>query len=238
MTMKIDRKLFQRVMCLFVLALVFAGTVCDVSAQTKRRVRRGRRTATKPVIPYYTVPVNTIIRVRLNQQLNSGTARVGDRFSANVTEPVYAGAGVEVIPVGGKILGRVTVVNRAQKRKPGNITVAFDSVQLPNGRTAVINGSLSALQADNVNADNEGTVKGTSNKKRDAVFIGGGVATGAIIGAIAGGGKGAAIGGILGGALGTGARVFEKEKEADVKSGTEFGVVLNRSVSLPASTVR
>ena len=88
-----------------------------------------------------------------------------------------------------------------------------------------------------VNADNEGTVKGTSNQKRDAVFIGGGVATGAIIGAIAGGGKGAAIGGILGGALGTGARVFEKEKEAEVKSGTEFGVILNRSVSLPASTV-
>jgi hypothetical protein len=89
-----------------------------------------------------------------------------------------------------------------------------------------------------VNSDNEGTVKGTSNKKRDAVFIGGGAAGGAIIGAIAGGGKGAAIGGILGGVIGTGARVFEKEKEADVKSGTEFGVILNRSISLPAATVR
>ncbi|HEV7475710.1 MAG TPA: hypothetical protein VGN90_16770 [Pyrinomonadaceae bacterium] len=236
--MKIDSKLVQRVMCLLALAMLLAGTVFDVSAQTKRRARRGRRTAAKPVIPYYTVPADTVIRVRLNEQLNSGTARVGDRFSANVTEPVYAGGGVEVIPVGSKVWGHVTVVNRAQKRKPGNITVAFNSVQLPNGRTAAINGSLSTLQADNVNADNEGTVKGRSNKKRDAVFIGGGAATGAIIGAIAGGGKGAAIGGILGGALGTGARVFEKEKEADVKSGTEFGVILNRSVSLPASTVR
>nr|MDQ3819573.1 hypothetical protein [Acidobacteriota bacterium] len=98
--------------------------------------------------------------------------------------------------------------------------------------------SLTSLQADKVNADNEGTVRGRSNTKRDAVFIGGGAATGAIIGAIAGGGKGAAIGAILGGGLGTGARVYEKEQEAVVKSGTEFGVVLNQSVSLPASNAR
>jgi hypothetical protein len=189
-------------------------------------------------VTYYTVPADTIIRVRLNEPLNSRTARVGDRFSANVVEPVYAGGGTEVIPVGSKVWGQVTIVNRAQKRKPGNITVAFNQVELPNGRTAAINGSLTTLQADNVNADNEGTVKGGSNTKRDAVFIGGGAATGAIIGAIAGGGKGAAIGAILGGGLGTGARVLENEKEAEVKSGTEFGVILNRSVSLPASNVR
>jgi hypothetical protein len=218
---------------LFVLLILIAGTVFDVSGQTKRRRRKPA-----PKIPIYTVPTDTVIRVRLNESLNSGTARIGDRFSANVVEPVYAGTGIEVIPVGSKVWGRVTAANRAQRRKPGNITVAFNSVVLPNGKSYTINGSLTTLQADDVNADNEGTVKGTSNKKRDAVFIGGGVAGGAIIGGIAGGGKGAAIGGILGGVLGTGARVFEKEKEAEVKSGTEFGVILNRSVSLPASTAR
>ena len=214
----------------------------DVSAQRRRRARRGRRTVTRVVTPpiqYYTVPTDTVIRVRLNESLNSGTARIGDRFTTNVVEPAYGGtSGVEVVPVGSKIGGRVTQVNRAGKRTPGNITVAFDSITLPNGRTAVINGSLTTLEADKVNADNEGTVKGGSNRNRDAVFIGGGVGAGAIIGGIAGGGKGAVIGGILGGALGTGARVLEKEKEAEVKSGTEFGVILNRAVSLPASTVR
>jgi hypothetical protein len=239
---KIDSKLVQRVVTLLVLMIMVAGTVFEVSAQRRRRGRRGRRAVTHTVTPppappiqYYTVPANTVMRARLNEELNSGTARVGDRFSANVVEPVYAGGGVSVVPVGSKVWGRVTLVNRAQKRKPGNITVAFDSLELPNGARYTINGSLTTLQADNVNADNEGTVKGTSNQKRDAVFIGGGAATGAIIGAIAGGGKGAAIGGILGGALGTGARVLEKEKEAEVKSGTEFGVILNRSVSLPAA---
>ncbi|HUS10332.1 MAG TPA: hypothetical protein VMZ30_07685 [Pyrinomonadaceae bacterium] len=233
-------KLMKRLMVFLVLLTMVAATVLEVSAQ-RRRTRRGRRTVTRVVTPpvqYYTVPADTIIRVRLNESLDSGTARIGDRFTANVVEPVYAGSGIEVVPVGGKVSGRVTQVNRAQKRRPGNITVAFDGITLPNLRRTVINGSLTTLQADDVNSDNEGTVKGGSNQKRDAVFIGGGVATGAIIGAIAGGGKGAAIGGILGGALGTGARVFEKEKEAEVKSGTEFGVILNRSVSLPATTVR
>jgi len=240
---KMNNKLFQRVVCLFVLMIV-AGSVFEISAQGRRR-RRGRRAITRTVTPpppppiqYYTVPADTIMRVRLNESLNSGNARSGDRFSANVVEPVYAGGGVEVIPVGSKVLGQVTQVNRAQKRKPGNITVSFVSLQLPNGTSYQINGSLTTLQADNVNSDNEGTVKGGSNSKRDAVFIGGGVAGGAIIGGIAGGGKGAVIGGILGGALGTGARVLENEKEAEVKSGTEFGVILNRSVSLPASIMR
>jgi hypothetical protein len=229
-----NNKLIRQTLVLLVLLTIFAGTMFDVSAQTRRR--RGRRTTPKaPAVKYYTVPVNTIMRVRLNESLNSGTARIGDRFSSNVTEPVYGSTGVEVIPVGSKIWGHVTQVNRAQKRKPGNITVAFESVQVPSGKSYPINGSLASLDTDRVNADNEGTVKGTSNRKRDAVFIGGGVATGAIIGAIAGGGKGAAIGGLLGGALGTGARVLEKEKEAEVKSGTEFGVILNRSVSLPAA---
>lgn len=227
-------KLIKRSMVLLILLTIFAGTVFDVSAQRRRRTRRRTTKVVTPAVKYYTVPTDTVIRVRLNESLNSGTARIGDRFSSNVTEPVYGGgSGVDVIPVGSKIWGRVTQVTRAGKRTPGNITVAFDSAQLPSGKSYPINGSLSSLETDRVNADNEGTVKGTSNRKRDAVFIGGGAATGAIIGAIAGGGKGAAIGGILGGALGTGARVLEKEKEAQVKSGTEFGVILNRAVSLP-----
>ena len=232
--MKINRKLVTRQLTILVLLTIVAGAVFDASAQR----RRTRRRVPAPVVRYYTVPTNTVFRVRLNESLNSGTARIGDRFSTNVIDPVFAGNGVEVIPVGSRVWGRVTQVARAAKRKPGNITVAFNSVSLPNGRTAVINGSLTTLDADDVNADNEGSVKGTSNRKRDAIFIGGGVGAGAIIGGIAGGGKGALIGGILGGALGTGARVLEKEKEAEVKSGTEFGVILNRAVSLPAATVR
>jgi hypothetical protein len=220
---------------LVLLAVIFGSVVPSFAATQRRRVRRRTRVTrtTTPPVRYFTVAANQVIRARMDTELNSGTARVGDRFSASVTEPVYGESGVEVIPVGSKVWGRVTVVNRAQRRRPGNISVSFYQVELPNRARHIINGSLTSLQTDQVNADNEGTVKGGSNRKRDEVFIGGGAVAGGLIGAIAGGGKGAAIGAILGGVAGTGARVYENEKEADVKSGTQFGVILNRSVSLP-----
>ena len=237
------RNLARRATNLLVLFALILGTVVPSFAATQRRRtkrRRSRATVTRrttppaPPIRYYTVPANTVMRVRIDTALSSKTARIGDRFSATVTEPVYGGgSGVDVVPVGSKVWGRVSSVRQAGRRTPGNIAVSFYQVELPSGARHTINGSLSSLQADNVNSDNEGTVSGRSNRKRDAVFIGGGAATGALIGAIAGGGKGAAIGAILGGGLGTGARVYEKEQDAEVKSGTEFGVILNRAVSLP-----
>jgi hypothetical protein len=236
---KNGKNLARRATNLLILFALILGTVVPSFAATQRRRTRRRAPATRratppPAVRYYTVPVNTVMRVRMDTELNSKTARTGDRFSATVTEPVYGGgSGVDVIPVGSKVWGRVTTVRRAGRRTPGNIAVNFYQVELPNGVRPAINGSLSSLQADNVNSDNEGTVTGKKNTKRDAVFIGGGAATGALIGAIAGGGKGAAIGAILGGGLGTGARVYENEQDAEVKSGTEFGVILNRAVSMP-----
>ena len=239
---QVNSNLARRALGFLVLIALVAGSVLPAFGQ-RRRTRRTPRLGkyTRPVQTkpsYYTVPANTVIRVRMNEEINSGNARIGDRFSTTVTEPVYTAGGLEVIPVGSRVWGRVTSVRKAGRRTPGNISVSFNQVALPSGMARSINGSLTSLQTDDVNSDNEGTVKGRGNRKRDAVFIGGGAATGAIIGAIAGGGKGAAIGAILGGGLGTGARVYEKEQEAEVKSGTEFGVILNQSVALPAANVR
>ncbi|HEY0379542.1 MAG TPA: hypothetical protein VGC87_21670 [Pyrinomonadaceae bacterium] len=239
---QVNRSMARRAFGFLILIALVAASVIPASAQrrrTRRNVRLGRYTRQVKAQPtYLTVAANTVIRVRMNEEINSGNARVGDRFSTTVTEPVYAGGGTEVVPVGSRVWGRVSSVRKAGRRTPGNISVSFYQVELPNGMSRSINGSLTSLQADDVNADNEGTVRGKGNRKRDAIFIGGGATTGAIIGAIAGGGKGAAIGAILGGGLGTGARVYEKEKEAQVKSGSEFGVILNQSVSLPATNVR
>jgi hypothetical protein len=244
MFMKTNKILAQRALSLIALLAIVAATVIPASAQTRRRPRpRVRRPAvTRTVTPpvrYYTLGADQTIRVRMDNELNSRTARVGDRFSTTTVDPVYAD-GVEVIPAGSKVWGRVTTVKRAERRSPGTISVNFNTVEMPNRAKYTVNGSLSSLSGDNdsVNADNESTVEGRSNEKRDIVFIGGGAATGAIIGAIAGGGKGAGLGALIGGALGTGGRVYEKEQQAVVKAGTEFGVSLNRSVSLPEYRTR
>ena len=236
--MKTNKNLAQRALSLIALFAIIAATVVPATAQrrrTRRPVRRPAATRTvTPPVRYHTLGADQTIRVRMDNELNSKTARVGDRFSTTTVDPVYAD-GVEVIPAGSKVWGRVMTVKRAERRSPGTISVSFNTIEMPNRARHTINGSLASLSGDDndVNADNESTVKGRSNEKRDIVFIGGGAATGAIIGAIAGGGKGAGIGAIIGGALGTGGRLYEKEQQAVVKSGTEFGVSLNRSVRLP-----
>ncbi len=49
----------------------------------------------------------------------------------------------------------------------------------------------------------------------------------------AGGGKGAAIGAGVGAVGGLIAKKMSKGPDAEVKSGTEFGVILNKGISLP-----
>ena len=240
----------SKVTSLLVLFAIIAGSIVPAFAQTRRRpaLRRGGTTTAvrkatpvqpaQPAIRYHSVPADTVMRVRMNEKISSGNSRVGDRFTTTVVDPVYV-HGVEVVPAGSKITGRVTAIDRASRRsKAGTIEVKFVSLELPNGSDFPINGTLTSLQADDVNVDNEGEVEGRSAVKRNTVFIGGGAATGALIGAIAGGGKGAGVGAGGGAGLGGAGARFSKGHEAEVNPGTEFGVLLSRAVTLPESRVR
>ncbi len=185
----------------------------------------------------YTVESGTIIRVRMNQELSSKSARVGDTFNVNVTEPVYSNNGVVVVPTGSTVVGRVDSVTKAKKGgDPGSIDVSFTQIRLPNGTNRVINGSLTSLDSKSAKSDNEGAASGDDRKNDKIIFIGGGAGGGAILGGIIGGGKGAVIGGILGALGGLAGERLTRGEEATVKSGTEFGINLNRSVSMPKFT--
>ena len=237
----VNKNSARRVYASFILlALIAAGTL-PALAQTRRSrrpARSARAVANNRAPVYYSVAAGQTLQVRMNEHLSSESARRGDRFTATVMIPVYV-RGVEVIPAGSTVTGRVTNVKRAQRRgKAGWLSVAFVSLELPNGMTRGINGSLTDLTNEGATFDEEGQVTGRGSTKRNAVFIGGGAATGALIGAIAGGGKGAGIGAGVGGGLGVAGALFSRGKEAVVKPGTEFGVILNQSISLPASNVR
>lgn len=242
---KVEGKLAQRVLGILVLIALMAGSMLPAFGQ-KRRTRRNRprlgrytRPVERPTPPrYFTVNAGKKIRVRMNEQISSENARVGDRFTTTVVDPVYV-SGVEVIPAGSIINGRVTEVHRARSQsKAGTIAVQFISLEMPGGATRNLNGSLADLSNETVTYDSEGQVKGRSSTKRNIVFIGGGATVGALIGAIASGGKGAGIGLGIGAGLGVAGAYFAKGQEAVVKPGTEFGVILNQSITLPASNVR
>ncbi len=224
------------VIAAFMSAVMFAGAF-DISAQVKRKpvIKKKVTTVRKPVAAkLYTVPSGKKIRVRMNETISSKTARIGDRFTAIVTEPVYSTGGVIVIPTGSELVGRVDAVKSARKGgNVGEIDASFIQVVLPNGAKRAINGSLTELVSNDAKSDSEGTASGDKTKHRKVKFIGGGAAGGLLLGAAVGGGKGALIGGIIGGVGGLIAETQTKGEEAEVKSGTEFGVYLNQSVSMP-----
>jgi hypothetical protein len=205
------------------IVILVAGSSLEGLAQTKKK---------RPV--YYSVAANQVLRVRINQELNSETARIGDTFTSTLVDPVYSKNGVLLAPQGSSVNGSVTAVQRAQKDgKPAVLDVAFTGIRLPNGVYRSLNGSLTDLSSSTGSSDNEGSVTAHKTSHRKVKFIGGGAAGGAVIGAIAGGGKGAAIGAGVGAVAGLIGGKLKKGHEVKVKSGTEFGVILNRAFSLP-----
>lgn len=192
-------------------------------------------TKPKPKPKLYPIAINRTIHVRLDQKLSSKNASVGDHFTTTVVDPVYSTGGASLIPAGSTIGGHVTQVRKAQRKgEPGYIAVVFNSVTLPNHYQRTMNGSLTNLDTGKTTSDNEGGAGAKKTSKRNLKFIGGGAGAGLVIGAIAGGGKGAAIGAGVGAAVGVAGALLKKGKEAEVNAGTEFGVILNQSIALPA----
>ena len=228
------KKLFNFKVLTAILAVVFVFGTFEAMAQKRRPTINRRAAVSRTSANLYTVPRGERIRVRMNETLSSKTARAGDTFTTNVTEPVYSNNGVVVIPVGSTIVGRVSSVKQAKKGgDPGSIDVNFTEVKLPNGTRRSINGSLTDLDTKKAKSDNEGSASGDDRKNDKLIFIGGGAAGGAILGGAIGGGKGALIGGILGAVGGLAGERLTKGEDAEVKSGTEFGVYLNQSASFP-----
>ena len=175
----------------------------------------------------------------MNQTLNSRTSRVGDRFQTTVVTPVYAG-GVEVVPAGSIIEGRVASVASARTRgRDGQMGVAFDALVLPDGTKYQMVGVLTELQdvrAGKVDAENE--VSGNSSEKRNVIYVGGGTAGGAVIGGAIGGAKGAGIGAIIGAGAGVAGVMLTKGNEAELRSGAEIGMRTDQPITFSVRSER
>jgi hypothetical protein len=196
-----------------VVALVSISSVA--SAQTKKRTTTTKRPA--PLIP-----VGTNLKIRINDTLSSKENRVGDRFTATVIDPsrfdeATVHGHISSIQKSGKVKGRTSM------------NLAFDSVELRDGRKGVMHGYVTRVYGDDAGkADNEGGIQSGSRTNQTVKRTGIGAGVGAIIGGIAGGGKGAAIGLIVGGAGGAGSLAVKGSKELKIESGTEMLVHVTR----------
>jgi hypothetical protein len=203
---------------LITIATLFSSAVF-VSAQTKPTLKRRtpvRRTTTPPLIP-----VGTNLKVRINDTLSSKDSRIGDRFTATVIDPSRFDEA--------KLTGHISSIQKSGKIKGRtSMNLAFDSIELRDGRHGVLHGYVTRVYGEGSRADNEGGVESSSRTKQSVKRAGIGATVGAIVGGIAGGGKGAAIGLIIGGAGGAGSLAVQGSKELRIESGTEMLVHVTR----------
>jgi hypothetical protein len=178
-----------------------------VSASTSAAPRNV--TPARPVAPaagtpaVVEVPVGTELDVRLIDTLNSGTAKVEDRFQATTLNDLTIDGRV-AIPAGSSLRGVVTDVQPGTRtNRTARMTISFDQVTI-NGRAHPIRATVTEAI--------EGTgIRGELGR------TGVGAAAGAIIGGILGGGKGAILGGVIGGG---GTIAATEGKEVDIPQGT------------------
>ena len=149
-----------------------------------------------------TIPAGSHLSVRTDSQVNSGTAKAGDKFSANLVNDLVINGKV-LAKAGAPAKGKVTYAKSSGRlHDPGELTLRLTSVE--------INGKMVPISTSSFHA------KGKSHTKSNVTKIGGGAAAGALIGALAGGGKGAAIGAGVGAGAGTGVAAATGKEEAVV----------------------
>jgi BON domain len=137
-----------------------------------------------------TVPSGALVRMRINQSLDSSRTQPGAKFDGVVVNDVVADGAV-AIPRGATIQGTVVDVQKSGALKGrGQLSLQLAQVTLA--------GKSYPLVSD-VWTHNGGN---KTTETVDKTILGGGI--GALIGAAAGGGTGAAIGAGVGGALGLG----------------------------------
>lgn len=154
------------------------------------------------------IPVGTEFDVRLQSRLNSGTARVEDRFDATTIVP-YERNGRLLVPAGSVMRGIVNAVTPASRgvNRKGELTLVFDRFSI-EGRTYSIRATvMQALQGE-----------------ADTGRVAAGAGVGAIIGGILGGVRGALTGILIGGG---GTVAATEGNEVDLMPGTVLRVRLD-----------
>jgi hypothetical protein len=185
------------------------------------RVRAdGRKVSAQPVLgdpepaSFTTVPVGTEFDVRLQTSLNSGTAKVEQRFETT-TLVDYSVNDTVVVPAGSIVRGFVSAVRPAGRiERRGSLTLSFDEIRVGNQSYRLRGSVTQAID---------------SKMSEDLTRIGAGAAVGAILGGIFGGGRGALLGVLVGGG---GTIAATEGADVDLPAGTILRVRLDQPLDL------
>jgi hypothetical protein len=137
-----------------------------------------------------TLPAETTFRLALETPLSSESSVTGDALSAMTTSPVRI-EGLEAVPAGSRLTGHVThASSAAQSAGRGELTLEFDTLELPGGMSAFVRARPLGLRAP-------------ASRRKDNALVTGLSEVGSAVGGLIGGRKGATAGTVVGGTAGT-----------------------------------
>jgi hypothetical protein len=180
--------------------------------------------APPPAPQKITVPAGTQLSIRLNDEVNSEKAQVGDVFHGSISAPVTIGEQT-VLSTAADVEGRVVEVKSAG-RFAGQSVLTLELTRL------TMNGKSYSLQTS------QWTKSGNGRGKSTATKVGGGAAVGAVLGGIFGGGKGAAIGAAAGAGAGTGVSAATKGQQIILRPEQIIDFQLQNAVTVTPGTSR
>jgi hypothetical protein len=179
------------------------------------------RTNTPPPV-FLVAPAGSVLRVRLDQALDTGRSRPGDRFTGALDSPLFAD-GREVLPRGTTVHGHVMAAHASGRLKGRAVlSLTLDSCEASGREVAV--------------AVNPVTRVSGKHKKRNWTWIGGGSGTGALIGGLVGGPVGALAGAGSGAAAGTAGAAITGKKQVYMPAETLTGFTLKSPLVVETDT--
>ena len=170
-----------------------------------------------------TIPAGATLNLASGSKICTNTNKVGERFSATVTDAVVGSNGA-VIPAGATANVEVTELKRSENAND-NVVMGFRVVSVSfGGHTYPVSATTSYAQVSKVKNQPKG---------KDVQKVIGGAAIGAIAGQILGRStKATVIGGAVGAAAGAGAAAATANYEGCVNSGGRITATLNSSTQV------
>ena len=182
-----------------------------------------------------TLGAGTVVKAKLDQDLSSKDSRVGDRFSATIVE----GQDDAGLPYGTKFEGVIREAVRHSGSQPGVLDMDFTRIIFPNRDSRAVSASLISLDNKSVSRNANGRLvsKGSGDSERWK-WVGIGAGAGLLLSTLTK--SDSILTTILGAGLGYLYNETQNKKPGDVtlKSGTEFGVKMNRSFAFTPDNYR
>ena len=190
------------------------------------------------------VPAGTRLPLVLHNAITTRNAKPGDPVYLETLFPVVIDGHI-LIPAGSYVSGEIVEAKRPGKVKGrGELMVRLTTMILPNGYTVNFNAiPTGAGTGGNESVEQEGRVKGDTDKTSDASVIIGATGTGAGLGTAVGAatghiGAGAAIGLGIGAAAGLITTLLTRGPELELPRGTTLDVMTDRPLYLDADKVQ